>query len=83
MTKTYAKIEDGVLITTCAPEEDADLIAQLMSDGFKPYDESAPQPQAEGLQAVVPVYRDTGEAIILEWKVEENSPEKSRPRSSV
>ena len=38
MTKTYAKIEDGVLITTCAPEEDADLIAQLMSDGFKPYD---------------------------------------------
>ena len=76
MTKTYAKIEDGVLITTCAPEEDADLIAQLMSDGFKPYDESALQPQAEELQAVVPVYRDTGEAIILEWKVEENSPEK-------
>lgn len=76
MTKTYAKIEEGVLITTCAQEEDADLISQLMSDGFKPYDESAPQPQVEGLQAVVPVYRDTGEAIILEWKVEENSPEK-------
>ena len=76
MTKTYAKIEDGVLITTCAPEEDADLISQLMSDGFKPYDESASQPQAEGLQALVPVYRDTGEAIILEWKVGENSPEK-------
>ena len=76
MTILYAKLENGVLVTTCAPEEDADLIAQLMSDGFKPYDESSLQPQAEELQAVVPIYRDTRERIVLEWKVEENSPEK-------
>lgn len=68
MTILYAKLENGVLVTTCAPEEDADLIAQLMSDGFKPYDESSLQPQAEELQAVVPIYRDTGERIVLEWK---------------
>lgn len=76
MTTLYAKLENGVLVTTCTPEEDTDLIAQLLSDGFKPYDESASQPQAEAFQAVVPVYRDTGERIVLEWKVEENSPEK-------
>lgn len=76
MTTLYAKLENGVLVTTCAPEEDADLIAQLLSDGFKPYDESASQPQAEEFQAAVPVYRDTGERIVLEWTVEENSPEK-------
>ena len=76
MTTLYAKVENGVLVTTCAPEEDTDLIAQLLSDGFKPYDESASQPQTEEFQAVVPVYRDTGERIVLEWKVEENSPEK-------
>lgn len=76
MTTLYAKLENGVLVTTCAPEEDADLITQLLSDGFKPYDESSPQPQTEKFQAVVPVYRDTGERFVLEWKVEENSPEK-------
>lgn len=76
MTTLYAKLENGVLVTTCASEEDADLITQLLSDGFKLYDESASQPQAEEFQAAVPVYRDTGERIVLEWKVEENSPEK-------
>ena len=76
MTTLYAKLENGVLVTTCAPEEDADLIARLLSDGFKPYDESASQPQAEAFQAVVPIYHDTGERIVLKWEVEENSPEK-------
>ena len=83
MTKTYAKIEDGVLITTCAPEEDADLIAQLMSDGFKPYDESAPQPQAEGLQALVPFTAIRERQSYSNGRSKRTAPTKSRPRSSV
>lgn len=76
MTQTYAKIEDGVLITTCAPDEDADLIAMITQDGFKPYDESAERPAVDAFQSLVPAYRDTGERVVLEWQVEENDPDK-------
>ena len=40
----YAKLVDGQPVTTCAAEEDTDLIAQLIADGFKPYDDSAEPP---------------------------------------
>ncbi len=48
----FAKIVDGHLVTTCADEGDADLIALILADliladGFKPYDDSAPPPKVD------------------------------------
>lgn len=74
--KAYAKLTDGVLVTTCANDEDTDLIAQITADGFKFYDDSAEKPDVGVLQAAVPSYRETAEGISLHWEIVENSPEK-------
>lgn len=73
--KTYAKLTDGMLVTTCANDEDTDLITQITADGFKPYDDSAEKPDVEELQAAVPTYRETAEGISLRWEIVENAPE--------
>ncbi len=74
--KQYAKITDGVLVSTCAAAEDTDLIAQITADGFLPYDDSAEKPDVGELQAAVPAYQKSAEGISLSWKIVENSPEK-------
>lgn len=73
--KTYAKLADGTLVTTCANDEDTDLIAEIITDGFKPYDDSAEKPDVGELQAAVPTYRETTEGISLRWEIVENLPE--------
>ncbi len=74
--KTYAKLTDGVLVSTCAAAEDADLIAQITADGFRPYDDSAEKPAVGEFQAAVPAYDETAEGISLRWEIVEHSPEK-------
>lgn len=74
--KTYAKIVDGVLVSTCAAIEDADLIAQITADGFLPYDDNAEKPAVGEFQAAVPAYSESAEGISLSWKIVENSPDK-------
>lgn len=74
--KTYAKLVDGVLVSTCAAAEDTDLIAQINVDGFKPYDDNAEKPDVGELQAAVPAYRESAEGISLSWEIVEHSPEK-------
>lgn len=49
--KLFVKIIDGTPETTCANDDDVNLIAQITADGFKPYDDSAPMPSAEELRA--------------------------------
>jgi len=73
--KIYAKLADGVLVTTCANDEDTDLIVQIIADGFKLYDDSAEKPDVMELQAAVPVYRETTEGISLRWEIVNNAPE--------
>ncbi len=74
--KTYAKIVEGVLVSTCAAAEDTDLIAQITADGFLPYDDNAEKPAVGEFQATVPAYRESAEGISLRWEIVENSPEK-------
>lgn len=74
--KTYAKLTDGQLITTCIPDDDPELIAQITADGFKPYDESAEKPEVGEFQEAVPVYREDADRITLYWEITDNSPEK-------
>jgi hypothetical protein len=51
--KLFAKIIDGVPTTTCADEDDTDLIGLITADGFKPYDDSAVRPVVGRLQSAV------------------------------
>lgn len=74
--KLFAKIIDGVPTTTCAAEEDTDLIEQILADGFKPYDDSAEPPAIRELQAAVATYQEDTEGISLRWEIVEHSPEK-------
>ncbi len=74
--KQYAKLTDGVLVTTCAAAKDTYLIAQITADGFLPYDDSAEKPAVGEFQAAVPAYRESAEGISLRWEIVENSPEK-------
>ncbi len=74
--KTYAKLTNGMLVTTCAASEDTDLIAQITADGFRSYDDSAEKPSVGEFQAAVPAYRESAEGISLRWEIVENSPEK-------
>jgi hypothetical protein len=53
-TKLYAKLTDGQLISTCAAEEDTELIAQIIADGFKPTDDTAPKPEVGIPKPAVP-----------------------------
>lgn len=74
--KTYAKLVDGALVTTCAAAEDTGLIARITADGFKPYDQSAPQPEVGELQAARAAYREESDRISLRWEIVEHDPEK-------
>ena len=75
-TNLYAKLVDGQPVTTCADEEDADLIAQILADGFKPYDDSSEQPTVGEFQKAVEDYHENAMQITLRWKIVKNSPEK-------
>lgn len=52
-TKLYAKLIYGQPVTTCVPDDDPDMEAMILADGFKPYDDSAQQPVVGELQADV------------------------------
>ena len=75
MQRTYAKLAEGQLITTCALEDDLDLINQITADGFKLYDEDAGQPEVGPLQRLSPVYQEQADRITLWWEIEDNDPE--------
>ncbi len=75
-TNFYAKLVDGQTVTTCADEEDTDLISQLLADGFKSYDDSAEPPTVGELQTAVADYHENTNRITLRWKIVKNSPEK-------
>ncbi len=75
-TNLYAKLVDGQLVTTCVPDDDPDMEAMILADGFKPYDDSADPPVVEEFQMAVPAYREDTERISLRWEIVEHSPEK-------
>lgn len=75
-TKTYARLVDGQLITSCAPEDDMELIDQLKADGFKLYDEDAGEPEVGPFQSLNRVYHEQEDKISLYWEVVDNDPEK-------
>ncbi len=75
-TNLYAKLVDGQLVTTCVPDDDLDMEAMILADGFKPYDDSAEPPVVGEFQAAVPAYREDAEGISLRWEIVEHSPEK-------
>ena len=75
-TKTYARLADGQLITSCAPEDDMELIDQLKADGFKLYDENAGEPEIGPLQTLNRVYFEEKEKISLYYEIIDNDPER-------
>jgi hypothetical protein len=64
--KLFAKLTDGQLITTCADLEDTDLIAQILADGFKPYDDSATMPEIEEDRANAHVNPDVAAPKVID-----------------
>jgi hypothetical protein len=76
MTILYAKLTDGQLATTCVDEENTDLTALILADGFKPYDDTAPKPAVGEFGAAVAAYTEYAEGIRLRWDIIELSPEK-------
>lgn len=77
-TKTYAKLVDGQLITTCVAEDDMELAGEIKADGFKLYDEDAGKPEVGEYQTLSPVYRETEDSLILYWEIVDNDPAKIR-----
>ena len=77
MQRTYAKLVEGQLITTCAIEDDLDLINQITADGFKLYDEDAGEPEVGQYQKLEPIYHEQVDKITLYWEIVED-PEKVR-----
>jgi hypothetical protein len=75
-TILYAKLTDGQLATTCVDEENTDLTAMILADGFKPYDDSAPKPAVGEFGAAVAAYVEDADGIRLRWDIVEHSPEK-------
>lgn len=72
---TYAKLTDGQLITTCAPDDDFGLIEQIRADGFKLYDEDAGKPEIGKFQTLSPFYHETEDKITLWWEIVNDDPE--------
>lgn len=72
----YAKLVDGQLITTCAPDDEPELVEMIRADGFKSYDGDAEEPDVGEFQSLCPVYRETDDAILLYWEIVDDSPEK-------
>lgn len=66
---TYAKLVDGQLITTCATDEEIDLIQMIEADGFKIYDENAGEPEIGKFQSLNPVYHEVSGKITLFWEI--------------
>lgn len=75
-TKTYARLVDGRLVTTCAPDDDPNLIEQIKADGFKLYDEDAGKPEVGPLQSLNRVYLEEKDKISLYFEIVDNDPEK-------
>jgi hypothetical protein len=75
-TILYAKLTDGQLATTCVDEENTDLTAMILADGFKPYDDTAPKPTVGEFGVAIEAYTEDAEGIRLRWEIIENSPEK-------
>ena len=75
-TRTYAKLVEGQLITTCVPDDDPDMLEQILADGFKLYDEDAGQPEVGPFQSLNPVYLQEEDRISLYWEIVNDDPEK-------
>lgn len=73
--KTYAKLVDGQLITTCVPDDDPEMIEMIRADGFKLYDENAGKPEVGQFQTLTPVYQEGEDRITLWWEVVNDDPE--------
>lgn len=74
-TRIYAKLVDGQLVTTCAPDDEPEMIDMITADGFKLYDEDAGQPEVGKFQSLNPVYHETEDKITLWWEVVNDDPE--------
>lgn len=74
----FAKIENGQLITAYAPDDYEELIAEIMADGFKEFQDDDTLPQTSGFQTVQRCFEDRGDHIYAWSEIVENSPEKIR-----
>lgn len=74
--RTYAKLQNGQLITTCVPDDDPDMLEQILADGFKLYDEDAGKPEVGPFQSLNPVYFQEEDRISLYWEIVNDDPEK-------
>lgn len=73
--RTYAKLVDGQLVTTCVSDDDPDMLGLIVADGFKLYDEDAGEPEVGKFQTLNPVYHEEAGKITLWWEIVED-PEK-------
>lgn len=75
-----AKFDNGQLITTCADDEDREMITGMVADGFK-YFVEAGQPdvtsdQLTEFSSLELRYRDEPHQIVAYYEVIDNSPER-------
>ena len=72
-----AKLNNGLLISTYADDEDRELINQMTSDGFKIYVENKiPTTKLLEFQSMELCYREEPHQIVGYYKVKDNSSER-------
>lgn len=73
-----AKIIDGQLITTCAADDDRELINTMVADGFKilTQEEEPPTVELSEFDSLALHYRDEGFQIVAYYGLLHNAPEK-------
>lgn len=72
-----AKFENGQLITTCADNEDREMINTMVADGFKYYiEESAPEVVLSEFQALELRHREEAHQIVVYYELVDNSPDR-------
>lgn len=74
----FAKIENGELITTYAPDEFQDVIDEILADGFKEFRDDDTTPETSGFQTIQRRFEDRGDHVYAWIEKIENSPEKMR-----
>ncbi|CDN30235.1 hypothetical protein BN938_0128 [Mucinivorans hirudinis] len=72
-----AKLENGVLITTCADSEDRELINLMVADGFKYFvEEPVPEVELSEFEALELRHREEAHQIVAYYEVVDNSPDR-------
>lgn len=73
-----AKIIDGQLITTCAADDDRELINTMVADGFKILiqEEEPPTVELSEFDSLALRYRDEGFQMVAYYELLQNAPEK-------